>query len=118
MMSTGAPSPTKTSHSSTEKMKVEGDVEDAEVKGHRKSDLQVHTEHIEPIVKVHKVYIFRTPGKAHLFWSVVLTVFTLAVSIGLGFLWKLPEVDAMVPLQVSSDTPKVRGPDMIKILVS
>lgn len=59
-------------------------------------------------LKVRKVYIFKTPGKAHLFWSIVLTVITVVVSIGLGFLWRLPEVDAVVPLDLTfSDTPRV-----------
>lgn len=78
--------------------------------GHSEGHAEDHHLRLEggDLPKLHKAYIFRTPGKAHLFWSLVLTVITVVISVGLGFLWKLPEVDAVVPLELTfSDTPTV-----------
>ena len=44
--------------------------------------------------------------KVHLTWSLLVALLSLGLSIGLGFVWKLPDVNAIVPSDAPDNIPK------------
>jgi hypothetical protein len=60
------------------------------------------------VKKVAKTYMFSVSIRSHTFWSTLLTIICLVVSIVLGFFLNLPEVSAVIPFDGPDDVPMVR----------